>query len=268
MGGFKKNKSSGKVVAIVQARMGSSRLPGKVLMDVGEKPLLWHVMRRVKAASLVDETVLATADNEENRPIVDFAKSYGLPCYAGSETDLLDRFYQPCKAHNADIVVRITADCPLVDPAIIDKTIDHFMANQDSVGYLYSNSAHDLPDGMDVEVFTMKTLETLWETVEGVFEREWFTTVMRDQPERWRHGVLEHGIRCRSARLTVDYPEDMELVRQVFAALDNDKTIFSLHDILAFLQAHPEVDAMNNAYKDRTDAMAIAEAKAAAGGKA
>ena len=255
-----------KIVAIVQARLGSSRLPGKVLLDVCGKPLLWHVMRRVMAAKLVDETILATADNEQNAPIVDFAKKYGFTCYAGSEIDLLDRFYQPCKAHGATIVVRITADCPLVDPAIIDKTIRYFLDSNGQIDYLYNNSAHTLPDGLDVEVFTMKTLETLWSTVAGEFEREWFTTVMRDNPKLWRHGAMTHDIHCRDTRWTVDYPEDIALIRRIFEALDNEKTVFSMYDILDFLKAHPEVNALNDAYKERTDAMAIAEAKAQAAG--
>jgi glutamate-1-semialdehyde 2,1-aminomutase len=188
-----------KVIAIIQARMGSARLPEKVLADVCGKPMLWHLMRRAEAAKLVDETIIATADNEQNKPIVDFAKKYGFSCYAGSEADLLDRFYQPCKKQGAELVVRLTADCPLVDPEIIDKTISDFMAC--GLDYLYSISAYKLPAGLDVEVFTMKTLEALWREVRGDFEREWFTTVLRD-PARWRSGDMDHGINYSDARWT------------------------------------------------------------------
>ena len=128
-----------KVVAIVQARLGSTRLPEKVLADVCGKPMLWHVMRRVGAAKCLDKAILATVDNAINKPIVEFAKSYGFDCYAGSEIDLLDRFYQPCKSERANIVVRVTADCPLVDPIMIDDAVEKFIQQQGEIDYLYNN---------------------------------------------------------------------------------------------------------------------------------
>ncbi|MCB9989394.1 MAG: glycosyltransferase family protein [Rhodospirillales bacterium] len=250
-----------KVIAIVQARLGSTRLSGKVLLDVCGKPLLWHVMRRVMASTMVDETILTTADNDINKPIVDFAAQYGFSCYAGSEIDLLDRFYQPCKTGNADIVVRITADCPLVDPVIIDNTIRYYIENQNEIDYVNCNSSHKLPDGLDTEVFSMETLESLWKNTKGTFEREWFTTNIFEHPDRWRLGNMNVDQDYSQTRWTVDYPEDMELIREIFAALDNPDTIFGMNDILQLLKERPELDSINDAHKYRTDAIAIEEAR-------
>ena len=256
-----------KVVAIVQARMGSARLSRKVLQDINGKPLLWHVMRRACAAKLVDEVILATAHNEENHPIADFAKQHGFQCYAGAEADLLDRFYQPCKQHKADIVVRITGDNPAVDPALIDRAVQYFIDHAADIDYVSTNRPHKLPHGLDVEVFSMALLETLWQEVKGDFEREWFVTVIWAQPERWRMGDmnLESVPDLDRHRWTVDFPADLALMRQIFAALDSPDRIFGYKDILALFAQRPELYDINESRHGAAPAAGIEEARNKAG---
>lgn len=237
-----------KTVIIVQGRLGSSRLPGKVLLDVEGKPMLWHLMRRAQAATLADEVLIATAENDENRPIVQFAEECGFACHAGSEIDLLDRYYHPCKERGADIVVRITADCPLADPAHIDRVIRYMKDNRDKIDYVAINKPHKLPIGMDVDAIDMRVLETMWQAMEDPFYREWFSAYIWDHPDKWRMGDLGLSETHKDYRLTVDYPEDLELIRAIFRELDTPGRIFSFEDILALLERKPDLLALNAAY--------------------
>jgi len=153
------------VVAIIQARMGSSRLPDKVMMPIAGKPMFWHVVDRVKKAKLIDEVVVATSTNTKDKRIVDFCKKNNVEVFTGSENDVLDRYYQCAKKYKAEIVVRITADCPLIDPKIVDKSIrTFFKGNFDYLGILtgagsLKSKNKKYPDGMDCEVFSFQSLE-------------------------------------------------------------------------------------------------------------
>lgn len=233
-----------KTVAIIQARMGSSRLPGKVLADVAGKPMLWHVVNRAGRARLVDEVVIATSDLVADKPIADFCQREGLACFRGSENDVLDRFFHASKAHGADVVVRITADCPLLDPGIVDKVISRF--REDGQDYVTNVLNYTYPDGLDVEVFSATALERAWREARKASEREHVTPYLRASG-RFRIANVENesGIGTERYRWTVDEPADLEFVREVFDAFA-EKPFFGMGDVLALLEQRPELLRLNN----------------------
>ena len=249
-----------KVIAIAQCRMGSKRLPGKVLADVCGKPMLWHLVNRLRYSSLTDEVVVATSSSDENRPIVDLCAKSQIPCYAGSEEDLIDRFYRTCLQFSADAVVRITADCPLVDPSLVDKVVGTFLDNRGK--YDYVNNCRPFstyPHGLDVEVISFGLIEKLWKEVKDPFRREWFTTVIFENPGTYSQLCLKSEKNLSNIRLTVDYPEDLELVRYIFGKLYSEGACFSLADILKLMNEDPVVFDMNAKYKK--DEAYVAELK-------
>ena len=238
------------VVAIVLARVGSTRLTQKVLKDIVGKPLLWHVINRLKKAKLIDEIVVATTTKEEDEPIIKLAKDNDVKSYAGSEEDVLDRCYQAAKIHKADVIVRITADCPLIDPNVVDKVINYFLdndfdyASNTNVGVrVLCKQAY--PDGLDTEVFSFDALERAWKEAKLPSEREHVT------PYIWKHsGVFKVGsIECDEdlshMRWTVDYEEDLMFVREVYKRLYRKGEIFHMKDILTLLRVHPELMNIN-----------------------
>ena len=210
-----------RVIGIVQVRMGSTRMPRKVLAPLGDKPMLWHLVRRLRAAHSLNDVVVATADNAENRPIVEICKAEGIPCFAGSEADLVDRFYGTGKAYAADALVRVTGDCPLVDPDVIDEMVTWYRAHALDIDFVTNNRPPTYPHGLDAEVFSMKALKRLTEEITDPFDREWFTLNFSNPAL----GFKTHNMPCvrnlSSHRWTVDWAEDMELVRQIFAELDS-----------------------------------------------
>ena len=145
-----------KVVAIVQARMSSTRLPGKVLADVAGHPILWHVVQRLRRARLLNQIVIATSENPADDAIAQFCEQDGILCYRGSEADVLDRYYKAASLHSADVVVRITADCPLIDPAVVDKVVHRFL--DEGSDDVTNNLRYTYPDGLDTEVFSFAAL--------------------------------------------------------------------------------------------------------------
>jgi spore coat polysaccharide biosynthesis protein SpsF (cytidylyltransferase family) len=165
------------IVAIIQARMGSSRLPGKTIADVAGRPLLLHVVERTQRARRVDKVVVATTDRSSDDPIADLCQREGIQCFRGSEDDVLDRFYRTAQAHGADVVVRITADCPLIDAAVIDKVIARFQAGD--CDYVSNILRYTYPDGLDTEVFSFAALERAWREAKKPSEREHVTPYLR-----------------------------------------------------------------------------------------
>ena len=224
------------IIAVIQARMGSRRLPGKVLMPIVGKPMLWHIVNRLKYSKLIDHIIIATTTKKKDAPIRIMAQKNNFPYYAGSEEDLLDRFYQASKTFRPDGVLRVTADCPLVDPKITDNLIDFFLKNKEKYEYV-SNARPEssFPHGLDVEVISFALLKRLWKEVEGQFNREWFTPIIFKNPQRFKIFCMKNNIDLSHIRLTVDYPEDLELVRYIYQNLYSDKACFYLRDIINLL---------------------------------
>lgn len=229
-----------KVVAIVQARMSSTRLPGKVLADVGGRPLLDLLIRRLSRASLLQEVVVATSTDSSDDPISDWSRRSGVLCVRGPLFDVLERYRITAEARSADVVVRITADCPLVDPQIVDDLVRTFLTER----LVYCGISGGFPHGLDCEVFSREALETAAAEAILPADREHVTLYMKRNRVRYPTGVFAPIAGHEEERWTVDHPEDLELVRAL-AAVAPHLVEASAADILALLHSHPEIRTIN-----------------------
>jgi spore coat polysaccharide biosynthesis protein SpsF len=238
-----------RIVAVVQARMGSSRLPGKVVRPVAGATLLERMLERVAAARSIDEVVVATTRRPEDRAIVAICQPLRVPVYAGHPTDLLDRHLQAARATGAEALVKIPSDCPLIDPRIIDRVVGFFRDHEGAFDFVSNLHPATYPDGNDVEVVPLAALELADRQATRPHEREHTTPFLWDQPERFRIGNVawESGLDCSmSHRFTVDYAEDLAFVQAVFEALRRPgEPPFSLEDILQLLERRPDIFALN-----------------------
>jgi len=232
-----------KIVAIIQARMGSTRLSGKVMMDIVRKPMLWHVINRVKHAKRLDDIVIATTTLNEDKQILELASEMGVRSYAGSEDDVLDRYYQAAIIYKVDVIVRITADCPLIDPTVIDRAIEFYL-NHD-FDYVGTGIKPTYPDGLDTEVFSFSALERAWKEATLASEREHVTPYIRKNPQIFNIKSLENDEDLSYMRWTVDEERDLKFVREIYKRLYKEGKIFYMEDILNLLKKHPELMDIN-----------------------
>ena len=233
-----------KVAAIIQARMGSSRLPGKVLMDICGHPMLWHVVTRAHTAMMLDEVIVATSTAVEDDAIVDFCDSHGIVVFRGSQHDVLDRYYQAAIYVGATTIVRITADCPLLDPIVVDKVISRFAADQ--YDYVSNVEPPTYPDGVNAEVCSFDALARTWREARWQSEREHVTLHMRKHPESFRTANVVNDRDLSSLRWTVDAREDLEFVRAVYEELGTDT--MSMDNVLDLLERWPTFGGINARY--------------------
>jgi spore coat polysaccharide biosynthesis protein SpsF len=241
-----------KKVAIIQARMGSTRLPGKILKDIKGQPMLWHVIDRVNYSNLIDKIVIATTDNKEDDKIENFCKTNDINFYRGNQEDVLDRYYQTARIYQADLIIRITSDCPLIDPSIIDKIIEHYLNNKEKVDYVSNILERTYPRGMDVEVFSFRTLETAWQKAEQQYQREHVTPYICKNPDTFTMSHVKNEIDLSILRLTVDEEKDLELVRGIYKKLYNKNTVFYLEDIVKLFEEYPELKLINEEVKQKS----------------
>jgi spore coat polysaccharide biosynthesis protein SpsF len=207
-------------IAVIQARTGSTRFPGKVLADLRGRPMLAHVVQRVRSCATVDEVVVATTTHPADDPIVRLATGLGVPATRGPADDVLARFVTAAREYSADVVVRITADCPLVDPALVDAVVR--LRAETGADYGSNVTPRTYPDGYDVEAMTRACLEGVDREAVTAAEREHVTLRVREHLEEYRIATL-HAPRDLSAlRVTVDYPEDLVRVSQLLEALAPD----------------------------------------------
>lgn len=236
------------IIAIIQARMGSTRLPGKVLMEVNDRPLLAYQLDRISKSIELDRVVVATSILENDDAIEAFCKDYGIDCYRGSENDVMSRHYECCKQYNPDTVVRMTADCPLIDPNIIDKVVQQFI--DDGVNYCGNTvppETSKFPDGSDVEVFSMSALERAHREVKDAHYREHVTfQFWRD--ESYTSSQYTKVKDWSKYRITVDYPEDFEVVKYVLNELKNKKIFGSLKEVIDIIDGNQEIEKKNSQY--------------------
>lgn len=228
--------------------MGSTRLPGKVLKKIGGRTLLEILVERVKRATLVDKIVIATSDSAEDKKIADLAGKLGLDSYRGSEKDVLDRYYQAAKKFKADIIVRITGDCPLMDPKILDQVVEFYKENSDKFDYASNVRPPTFPDGMDVEIFSFAALEKAWQNAKLPSEREHVTAYIANHPEIFKIGNIVYKYNASSVRLTVDSEEDFEVVKKIIENFPN-KEDFDLEDILDLQKKNAALFLVNKKYK-------------------
>lgn len=237
------------VVAIVQARMSSARLPGKVLKEVLGKPVLWHIVNRLQKAKLVNKVVIATPNTNTDKPIIKFAQENDIDYYAGSELDLLDRIYQAAKKFKADAIVLITADCPLIDPEIIDQVVKFYLANNDKFDVFSTGKPlqkrRPLPWGLDTVVFSFQVLERMWHEVKDLFWREWFVANFSRHPEKYRHGTLPVKEDLSHLRWTLDHEDDLNFITEVYTRLYREDRVFLMEDVIRLLHQNPELTEIN-----------------------
>ena len=264
--------SQPRVVAIIQARMGSSRLPGKVLLDLAGQPMLSRVVERTRLAKTVDQVVVATTIEISDEPVVELCAARGYACYRGSLYDVLDRYYQAARQFGAKAVVRITADCPLIDPEVIDRTVRAFFGQtepwdrvlmakdsfpnhqtqQFSAEKPFDFAANRLPPpwgrtypiGLDTEVCTFEALETAWVEATEKHQREHVMPFFYDNPQRFRTLLVNHSEDLGALRWTVDTPKDLELLRAIFEAFPGRDEVPWL-EVLSLVRRRPELEQIN-----------------------
>ena len=227
-----------KIVAIIQARMGSTRLPGKVMMDLAGEFMLGRVVDRLRRASSLHEVVVATTTNSDDDHIVALCGERGWPVCRGSEDDVLDRYYHAAVAHSADAVVRITSDCPLIDPGVIDKVVQEFLSAYPDIDYVSNCIQRTFPRGLDTEVISFNALDQAWREDSDPSHREHVTQYIIRNPGRFRIRGVENEVDYSHMRWTVDTPEDLAFVRKIYEHFGNDD--FSWSDVLTLLERHPE----------------------------
>ena len=235
-----------KAVAIIQARMRSSRLPGKVMADLAGMPMLEHVVRRTQRAKSVELVVVATSVNPEDDVISAFCKDAVILCFRGSEDDVLDRYYQAAVKYAADPIVRLTADCPLLDPDVIDRVMETF--RECECDYASNTVVPTFPDGLDVEVFGWHVLERAWREAGLKSEREHPTSFIFNRPSEFRLFNVQNDVDLSGLRWTVDEPQDLEFVQQVCSHL-GPEPVFGMKDILDLLRDHPELLNINSGFE-------------------
>lgn len=232
-----------KTIIIVQARMTSTRLPGKVLLPLAGEHMLVRLLERLRRVQRADGIVIATTTNASDDPIAALCAQQGVPCHRGSELDVLSRYADAARLHAADVVVRITSDCPLIDPALIDQLIAVY--EEGDSDYVSNMLPPTWPYGMAVEVFSATALAQAHAEATQDAEREHVTPFIYWHPQRYRLRNVASPVALSHHRWTVDTPEDYELVRRLFDHLLPTNPHFTQADVLALLDAHPDWIAIN-----------------------
>jgi len=254
-----------KTVAIIQARMGSNRLPGKVLKPILGRPMLWHVVRRVRAAPSISEVIVAVPNDPANEVLLRFCADNKITLFAGSETDVLDRYYRAAQQFEADPIVRVTADCPMADPQLIERLIQMYKSGAyDHIGVASGAGAERLgkgrfPDGLDAECFGFSALARAWHEATDPRDREHVTRYMWNNKQIFHCGELTADLVYPKLRLTVDHPEDFELVTKIYESLYSERRPFLLSDVMKFLQENPGLLNLNRKWTEAENYRSVLE---------
>ncbi|MDI3517669.1 MAG: spore coat polysaccharide biosynthesis protein SpsF [Thermotogota bacterium] len=243
--------SKSKIVAVIQARMSSSRLPGKVLKPLGGKPALQRVVERVIKAQRIDEVIIATSTDPTDDPIEALCSSQKWKCFRGDLDDVLKRYHDAAKSAGAGIVVRITADCPLIDPTLIDTCIDAYKKNIEHVDYVSNIDERTFPDGLDVEVFSFKALETAYLKATSPHDREHVTPFIR---RNFRKLTVSQKVDLSMLRWTLDYQEDYEVLDKIYQRFEKmGLSNFSTRDVLKLLLEDPSLILLSHRLEPSDD---------------
>ena len=231
--------------------MESSRLPGKTLAAVLGRPMLEVLIERVRRARRVDEIVVATTDHPADQPIEDLARRLGVGCYRGSSDDVLERVLRAAQAHQADLIVELTGDCPLLDPEVIDRVIALFLSGE--YDYVSNVLTRTYSRGLDTQIFPVRVLEEVAALTQDPADRENVSLYIYEHPERYRLGNLEAPpeLRHPEFRLTVDTAQDLGLIREIYQRLYPAKPDFSLADVISLLQQAPQLLEINQGVKQK-----------------
>ena len=228
--------------------MGSTRLPGKILFPILDKPVLWHIVQRLNNVNSIDKIIIATSDTSSDDRVYDFCSEYNIESFRGSENDVLDRFYQAAVKSGAHIVMRITGDCPLTDPELIEKLIHYFRESDlnycgiaTGAGVIKEKNQNRYPDGLDAEIFDFTTLETAWKEATLLLHREHVTPYIWKNPTKFKIGSFKSENKDYSEyRWTLDSQEDFDLISWIYEELYPVNNRFSMSDILDLLNSNPD----------------------------
>lgn len=236
-----------RVVATVEARMTSSRLPGKVLLPAAGEPMLAHLLRRLRAVPSIDAIVIATTTNASDQPIVDFAHSAGIACFRGSEDDVLARVIGAGEAAGAEVLVEITGDCPVIDPDLIEQTIRMFFHHD--ADYVSNSLVRSYPDGMDTQVMRFAALKASAAMTDDALDREHVSRFICLHPEQFSqvHLVAPPSLHWPELGLTLDEASDYQLLKTLIETLSPENPLFGCHDMIRALRQHPEWVDINRA---------------------
>lgn len=227
-----------RIVAIIQARMGSTRLPGKILKKVNGRPLLSYQLERLQQSNYINDLVIATTIDEKDDLIVEFCKKNNILWYRGLEDDVLARYYETAKAFKADAIVRITSDCPIIDVQVVDKTIQYFLDN--NYEYVSNTVERTYPRGLDTEVFTFEALEKAYKDAVRERDREHVTAYFYTNPDVFKIGSVRNEMDYSKYRWTVDTEEDFQLINNIIEKLYSGNPKFTLHDTVKLMEANPD----------------------------
>lgn len=244
-------------IAIIQARMSSSRLPGKVLSDICGHPMLWHVLQRTQAINRLDGVVLAIPETPADDCLVEVAQERGIGCVRGSEYDVLQRYYRAAEWAKADVIVRVTADCPLFDPHIGNRALMEYLSTD--ADYVCAGAGMmggvelGFPRGTDIEVFSYRVLDQVWRNASTAYDHEHVTPYIYQHPELFKLGIVKPIGKERSdLRLCVDTADDLKMVREIYSKLYKEGgNPFTLETIVNFLDRHPEIVRINANVKQK-----------------
>jgi spore coat polysaccharide biosynthesis protein SpsF len=240
-------------VAIIQARMGSKRLPGKVLKTIDGKPMLSWVVERTRLSTTVDEVIVATTIDPSDDEIVATCRQRGYEVCRGSDADVLDRYWEAVKLTSAELIVRVTADCPLIDPGLIDEAVETLLSSEPSADFVTNRLPwkRTYPIGLDVEVCTIEALQAAWEGANEQYQREHVMPYLYEQPDRFRVIQLDADEDYGELRWTVDTEEDLQFIRALVKELPGYLE-FNWRDVLSVLEAHPELMEINAGVQHKT----------------
>ncbi|MFH1451235.1 MAG: glycosyltransferase family protein [bacterium] len=239
------------IFAIVQARIGSTRLRGKVLMDISSRPMVWHVIDRLRTAKRITDVILAIPDTQENDVLADFAKNNQIKYFRGDENNVLSRYYAAAKEFNVDIVVRVTSDCPMIDPQIVDQVVEACLLPGVDFSSNFINRL--FPRGADAEAFYFSALEKVWQEARETYQREHVTPYIYENPQLFKIQSVEpkDELRNPDLRLTVDTQPDLDLAREIYKRLYIPGEIFSIEEVIALLDKEPQLKEINKEIKQK-----------------
>jgi spore coat polysaccharide biosynthesis protein SpsF len=242
-----------RTVAIIQARMSSSRLPGKVLLDIAGEPMLMRVVQRVRRAAAVDSVMVATTTDSSDDPIEAFCHEHGVDVYRGSMFDVLDRFYNAARSADAGVIVRVTADCPVIDPRVVDQVVEayHSSGADFACNRLPPPWHRTWPIGLDTEVCGFAGLERAWKEAGLPYEREHVMPFFYDEEGRFKVVVVDHEPDYGALRWTVDTAEDLQLLREIFNRFGGSDT-FPWEEVLHLVEREPQLAQINAGVRHKT----------------
>ena len=231
-----------KITVIIEARTSSSRLPNKVVAEIEGKPMIFYVIDRVKQIKSVEQIILATTQEENDKILTEIAKQNSIGSFVGDSIDVLDRGYQCALQNNADPIIRITGDCPLIDPDIVEEMLEFYLKN--NYDYVSNRINPKYPDGLDVEIYSFNTLQMAAQNAKWSSERELVTTYITKNPKNFKIFSYENQEDLSEYRWTVDEQKDLEFIRKIYSIM-KPKTNFSMKEIVEILSKNSELLKIN-----------------------